>query len=126
METRFASMDQQTIVVGEYAEPSSYEQLGAIIANGPVIARGAGVSYVGASFGEGTRSIGTRQLNRVLDFDAHNRRITVEAGLSLGSLYDFLLPHHLYLAIQPGHPQITVGACVACNVHGKNPQRDGV
>jgi decaprenylphospho-beta-D-ribofuranose 2-oxidase len=67
-----------------------------------------------------------RRMNRVLSFDADKQRVTVEAGLSLGALYDFLLPHHLYLPIQPGHPQISIGACVACNVHGKNPQRDGV
>jgi decaprenylphospho-beta-D-ribofuranose 2-oxidase len=65
------------------------------------------------------------RLNRVLRFAPETQHVTVEAGVSLGALYDFLLPKRLYLPIQPGHPQISVGACVACNVHGKNPQRDG-
>lgn len=123
---RFGSLDLQTIASGDYREPACGDRVDEITGNGPLIARGAGVSYVAASFGERTRSIGMRRLNRVLRFEPDAKRITVEAGTSLGALYDFLLPHRLYLPIQPGHPQISVGGCVACNVHGKNPSRDGV
>jgi decaprenylphospho-beta-D-ribofuranose 2-oxidase len=126
METRFGSLDLQTFASGDYEEPTSGDRIAELTGNGPVIARGAGVSYVAASFGERTRSIGMRHLNRILCFEPEEKRITVEAGTSLGALYDFLLPHRLYVAVQPGHPQISVGGCVACNIHGKNPQRDGV
>ena len=126
MQRSFGSLDLQTTCSGDYQEPLSADRMDELTGNGPVIARGAGVSYVAASFGADTRSIGMRGLCRVTKFEPETKRITVEAGISLGALYDFLLPHHLFLAIQPGHPQITVGGCVACNVHGKNPQRDGV
>jgi decaprenylphospho-beta-D-ribofuranose 2-oxidase len=126
MESCFTSLDLQTTAVGQYHELAGCDGIEALAADGPMIARGAGVSYVAASFGERTRSIGMQRLNRILNFEPQNKRITVEAGTSLGVLYTFLLPRRLYLAIQPGHPQISIGACVACNVHGKNPQRDGV
>ena len=123
---RFGSLDLQTIASGDYREPAGGERIDELTGNGPMIARGAGVSYVAASFGERTRSIGMRRLNRVVHFEPNAKRVTVEAGMSLGALYDHLLPHRLYLPIQPGHPQISVGGCVACNVHGKNPYRNGV
>ena len=126
METRFGSLDLQTFASGDYQEPACGERIGELTGDGPVIARGAGVSYVGASFGERTRSISMRRLNRILSFAPETKRITVEAGTSLGALYNFLVPYRLYLPVQPGHPQISVGGCVACNVHGKNPQRDGM
>jgi len=126
METRFTSLDLQTSAVGDYQEPVALDSVSALANNGPLIARGAGVSYVAASFGAHTRSIGMRRLNRIVSFEPDRKRITVEAGMSLGALYDFLSPHRLYVPVQPGHPQISVGGCVASNVHGKNPQRDGV
>ncbi len=126
MRARFSSLDRQTVWAGEYEEPDSVERIGQLFNGNPVIARGGGVSYVAASFGAQSRSIGMGRLNRVLSFDPGQKRVTVEAGISLGALYDYLLPHRLYLAVQPGHPQISVGGCVASNVHGKNPQKDGV
>jgi decaprenylphospho-beta-D-ribofuranose 2-oxidase len=126
MKRRFGSLDLQTTCVGEYQEPAASTRIAELTSNGPTIARGAGGSYVAASFGECVRTIGMRRLNRILSFDEEKKCITVEAGTTLGALYDFLVPQRLYLPIQPGHPQISVGGCVACNVHGKNPQRDGV
>jgi len=31
----------------------------------------------------------------------------------------------LHLKTQPGHPEITIGACIATNIHGKNNIKDG-
>jgi decaprenylphospho-beta-D-ribofuranose 2-oxidase len=31
----------------------------------------------------------------------------------------------LYLPVHPGYPAITIGGCIAANVHGKNPSREG-
>ncbi|HYD48162.1 MAG TPA: FAD-binding oxidoreductase [Terriglobales bacterium] len=124
-DTVFGSLDQQTSCVGRYQDvrsPAELERLG----DGPLIARGAGVSFVAASFADGAQSIGMQRLNRVVAFAPDKKQVTVEAGMTLGALYDFLLPHRFYLPIQPGHPQISIGGCVACNVHGKNPQRDGL
>ncbi len=91
----------------------------------PAIARGAGFSFAAASFGSCTTSIEITAFDRVLDFDTSSGHVEVEAGITLGALFDFLAPRGYYLPVQPGHPHITVGGCIAANVHGKNPARDG-
>ncbi|HEY1747716.1 MAG TPA: FAD-binding oxidoreductase [Xanthobacteraceae bacterium] len=126
MKQRFVSLDRHSVCVGEYDEPDRYREIVAVRADTPLIARGAGLSYVAASFGEGVRSIGLRRFDRILAFDAAERWIEVEAGVSLGKLYNFCLQHGLGLPVQPGHPQITVGGCIAGNVHGKNQFREGL
>ena len=90
-----------------------------------LISRGAGLSYTAASFGENVCSIDHAQFDRILSFNKAEKWIEVEAGISLGQLYDFLIQHGLFLATQPGHPRITVGGCVAPDIHGKNQFMDG-
>jgi decaprenylphospho-beta-D-ribofuranose 2-oxidase len=126
MQRRFASLDQQAVCLGLYAEPRRFEDLKALATDRPLIPRGAGVCYVGASFGTGVRAASGLAFNRVLHFDPEAPRITVGAGMSMGELGVFLRPYGLYLPPLPGHPQITIGGCVACNVHGKNPPQHGV
>lgn len=91
----------------------------------PAIARGAGFSFAAASFGSRTTSIDVTAFDRVLDFDTRSGQVEVEAGITLGALFEFLAPRGYYLPVQPGHPRITIGGCIAANVHGKNPARDG-
>ena len=61
--------------------------------------------------------------NRVLRFDPADRTIEVEAGMNLGELLGLTAKKGLYLPVQPGYPAITVGGCIAANVHGKNPAK---
>lgn len=107
------------------ARPDRYRSLTSSELRGPRIARGAGLSYCAASFGAGAVSVCHRRFNRVLEFDPGQRLVQVEAGISLGELFDFLAPRGFFLATQPGHPSITVGGCIAADVHGKNQFRDG-
>lgn len=87
------------------------------------IPRGAGLSYVAATFGEKVNTIDLRSFNRFLSFS--DPFLEVEAGATLGEVYRFLLAKRRYLPIQPGHPNITIGGCVAADVHGKNQLKDG-
>jgi len=123
---RFASLDGHTVCEADYDEPDRYRDLLSLFSHGPIAARGAGISYVAASFGEGIKSVGMRRFDRILAFDAQARWIEVEAGASLGKLYDFCRQYSLALPVQPGHPQITIGGCIAGNVHGKNQYREGL
>ena len=91
----------------------------------PVIARGSGLSYVDASFGQGVTSIDLSAFDRITGFDAAARLVEVEAGVTLGALFQFLLRHGCYLPVQPGYMAITVGGCIGADVHGKNPAQDG-
>lgn len=91
----------------------------------PTIPRGAGLSLTGAGFGDGVCAVEMTRFDRILDFDATAGMISVEAGVSLGQLFDFLTPHGWMVAVQPGYPDITIGGCIAGNVHGKNPLAHG-
>ena len=89
------------------------------------ISRGAGLSYAGASFGTGVVSIDHQQFDRLVAFDEGTGELTVEAGANLWTCQQFLLSRGFFLPCHPGHGRITIGGCVAADVHGKNPWRDG-
>jgi len=90
---------------------------------GNMISRGAGLSYVAASFGLKSKTIDHSSFNRLLSY--RDGILEVEAGATLGRVYNYLRGQNRYLPVQPGHPDITVGGCVAADVHGKNQFRDG-
>ena len=119
------SFDRQFHARCALQRPDRYRLLDALPADAPRIARGGGVSYVGASFGNGAISQSLEAFDRLLAFDAAQGRLTVEAGARIGDLQRFLLRHGWYLPVTPGHPRATVGGCIAADVHGKNPARDG-
>ena len=90
------------------------------------IARGAGVSYVAASFGADAISQSLAAFDRVLAFDdelgprSSSRPARASATCSASrSRAAGISP------VAPGHPAATIGGCIAADVHGKNPARDG-
>lgn len=126
MQRIFQSFDGQETATGTLLRPDRYRHLFAELdAGNPIIPRGAGLTYCGASAGSGVRSVSNERFNRILDFDAAVGEVVVETGIQLGELYRFTAPRGRQLAILPGHPSITVGGCIGCNVHGKNHVRDG-
>lgn len=109
---------------GELERPDRYRVFD-LLPKVEAIPMGAGLSLVGASFGDGVRSVEMRRFDRILAFDHQAGTVTVEAGISLGKLFDILARQHWLVAVQPGYPDITVGGCIAGNVHGKNPLAHG-
>ncbi|HKO93596.1 MAG TPA: FAD-binding oxidoreductase [Polyangiaceae bacterium] len=97
----------------------------AVATGGPFIARGAGLSYCAASMGDGVTSIDMSRLDRVLAFDSERGEITVEPGISIGALTELLGRRGRWLAPLPGYPTISVGGCVAFDVHGKSQFHSG-
>lgn len=89
------------------------------------IPRGSGLSYSAASFEKKSISISHLNFNRIISFDSEKKLVEVESGLLLRDLFLFLLGKNLYMPIQPGFSEISVGGCIAANVHGKNQKRDG-
>lgn len=124
-EADLASFDRQFSAHCRVQLPDRYRLLEALPADAPRIARGSGVSYVAASFGENTISQQMSAFDRLLAFDTDSGLVTVEAGARIGDVQRFALRHGWYLPVTPGHPASTIGGCIAADVHGKNPARDG-
>lgn len=115
------SFDGTETCLGALVEPGRYGDLRTVLAGpGPFAVRGAGLSYCQASAGDGVTSISTRSFNRFLAFDADRLRLTVEPGVTIGELVRFAVRRGAWFPVLPGHPAITVGGCVAFNVHGKS------
>ncbi|MGA9342136.1 MAG: FAD-binding oxidoreductase [Rhodanobacteraceae bacterium] len=119
------TFDRQFRAACRVQRPDRYRLLEALEADRPRIARGSGVSYVGASFGNNATVQQLDAFNRLLAFDPEKGLLTVEAGARIGDVQRFALAHGWYLPITPGHPAATVGGCIAADIHGKNPARDG-
>jgi decaprenylphospho-beta-D-ribofuranose 2-oxidase len=125
VQNRFVSFDGGIFENGLLCRPDRYRYFGSRLGSHKLIPRGAGLSYSAASFCEGVNSVEHGSFNRVLDFDSDNLIVEVEAGIELFALHNFLAPRGVFLLIQPGHGRITVGGCIAADVHGKNHARDG-
>ena len=123
-ERRFHSVGFGESATGRFEEPDRLRHLDISSAD-PVTVQGGGLSLAGAGFGSGTRVIGMRAFDRILDFDPDEGRIEVEAGITLGKLFGFLMPRGWMVAVQPGYPGVTVGGCIAGNVHGKSQYKEG-
>ena len=92
-----------------------------------LIARGLGRAYGDAALPAepGGLVVECARADRILSFDARTGRLSCEAGLSLAEILRVFLPHGWFPPVTPGTKFVTVGACVACDVHGKNHHLDG-
>jgi decaprenylphospho-beta-D-ribofuranose 2-oxidase len=124
-QSRFITFDGAVSLVTAHQRPDRYRHLEVDLGSGKRIARGAGLSYAAASFGKGVVVQEMSAFDRLLEFDENGSTIRVEAGASLERLITWAEQKNLYLPVVPGYPLITVGGCVAADVHGKNPFRDG-
>jgi len=124
-EQALTSFDRQFTMRCRVQRPDRYRLLDALPAGAPRIARGSGVSYVAASFGVDAVSQEMAAFDRLLAFDGQHGLLRVEAGARIGDVERFALGHGWYLPVAPGHPAATIGGCIAADVHGKNPARDG-
>jgi len=124
-QSRFLTFDGAVSLVTAHQRPDRFRQLEADLGESKRIARGAGLSYAAASFGEGVVVQEMTAFDRLLAYDAEKRALRVEAGATLERVLQWARPRNLRLAVVPGYPRITIGGCIAADVHGKNPARDG-
>lgn len=124
-QTSFKSFDGSVSIAAEHQRPDRYRHLESLSAEKPLIARGGGYSYSAASFGQDSRVQEMTKFDRFLEFDPQKLTLKLEAGVCLADLLAWAIKRGLYFPVIPGYPLITVGGCVAADVHGKNPFRDG-
>ncbi|HUM18118.1 MAG TPA: FAD-binding oxidoreductase [Candidatus Nitrosotalea sp.] len=93
----------------------------------PLVPRGLGRAYGDAAVpaAPGGHVLETTRADRIRDFDPVTGRLRCEAGLSLAEILRVFVPRGWFPPVTPGTKFVTVGACVACDVHGKNHHRDG-
>ncbi|MGE0784779.1 MAG: FAD-binding protein [Sandaracinaceae bacterium] len=111
----------------EVDHPESVGQLAdAVGGNGAsVIARGLGRSYGDPALNDRGRVLDVTGLDRLLAFDEQSGLLTCEAGVSLAQIIDRFTPRGFFPAITPGTKHVTVGGCIANDVHGKAHHVDG-
>ncbi len=78
----------------------------------------------GQQFGEASVLVDTRELDRVLAFDAERGLITVEAGILWPAVLAYLeraqrLPGWGIVQKQTGADRLSLGGALACNAHGR-------
>jgi decaprenylphospho-beta-D-ribofuranose 2-oxidase len=125
VEAELVSFDGGTRCRGRLVRPDRYRQLELLGDKEVRSVRGGGYSYAAASFGAGATVQDVRAFDRILAFDAEQGLLECEGGTTLGKLFRVAAARGFYLPVQAGYPRITVGGCIAADVHGKNQFRDG-
>lgn len=109
------------VVRGCQLETTTVEELKHIsLQEEVVIARGNGRSYGDAGLGETMLHFNAQNINGFVD-----GVIDADAGISVGSLLNFLIPKGYILPVLPGHTMVSLGGAIASNIHGKNHHVDG-
>lgn len=108
------------------SRPDRYRHLEMLPREQGLSVRGGGFSYWPIGADRESLVVDVTRFDRILALDTAARRVVVEGGAAVMGLSRALARHALHCPVLPGHPLITVGGCIAANVHGKNPWRDGL
>ena len=82
--------------------------------------KGGGNSYGDAFMNDENIVLDLRRMNRILDWHPDTGLITVEPGVTLSQLWQYILEDGWWPPVVTGTMQTTLGGCAAMNVHGKN------
>lgn len=94
-------------------------------AAGLMLPYGRGRSYGDVCLNNGQTLLATSGLCGVRSFDDENGIIECEGGTTLDDILRFAVPRGWFLPVTPGTKFVTVGGCIANDVHGKNHHRAG-
>ncbi len=123
---KFYSFDKNFSAQVYYKQPDKYREIENLSKiEGNFINVGSNLSYTPLSFYENSLSIQLKKFNRIINFDLQNKEITVEAGMTIAELLNFILKYDLWIPQLPGYPLITLGGAVATNAHGKSCANNG-
>lgn len=87
------------------------------------IPRGNGRSYGDSALAP--QVVGSRRLDRFLEFDAATGLLRCEAGVLLAEILEVFVPRGWFLHATPGTKLISVGGAIASDVHGKSHHLEG-
>lgn len=101
------------------------EKQSGLVVGAPMISRGLGRSYGDAALNADGNVVLTERVNRFLEFDPTHGKLRAEAGASLEDVIDVCLPHGWFPQVTPGTKYVSLGGCLAADVHGKNHHQVG-
>ncbi|WP_206341824.1 FAD-binding oxidoreductase [Streptomyces ureilyticus] len=108
--------------------PRTYEEAAAAVrtcgARGG-IARGLGRAYGDAAQNAGGAVFDMTGLDRIHAIDADGGTVLCDAGVSLHTLMQVLLPLGWFVPVTPGTRYVTVGGAIGADIHGKNHHVSG-
>ena len=87
--------------------------------------RGSGRSYGDAAIGAENIVLDTSRMNRILNWDPHTGIITMEPGVTIEQLWQYIIEDGWWPPVVPGTMYPTVGGCLGMNIHGKNNFKAG-
>lgn len=113
-------------------EPVSTQEISQVMAYAfqhmiPVTPRGQGTGLVGGAVAvEGGILLDLSRMNRILELDEENLLLTVEPGVILMDLYQFVEAKGLYYPPNPGEKSASIGGNVSTNAGGMSAVKYGV
>lgn len=93
----------------------------------PVVVRGAGTGLVGGCVPiYGGIVLDTSKMNHIIELDENNLTLTVEPGVLLMDIYDYVEPKGYFYAPDPGEKSATIGGNISTNAGGMRAVKYGV
>lgn len=90
-----------------------------------ILARGAGKSYGDAALNSEGAILLTGRLNRLLSFSDETGILRAESGVTIKDILTVFVPRGWVLPVVPGISSITLGGCIAFDIHSKNHWKEG-
>ncbi len=84
-----------------------------------------GRSYGDSCLNENGISLDVSHLNRFISFDEGDGLLRCEAGVSLATILEVMVPRGWFLPVTPGTKFVSVGGAIANDIHGKNHHKAG-
>lgn len=95
--------------------------------NIPVTPRGQGTGLAGASVAlHGGIMLSTAKMNKILELDEENLTLTVEPGVLLMEIYEYVQKHDLFYPPDPGEKSASIGGNINTNAGGMRAVKYGV
>ncbi len=110
------------VVKATVLQPVSADEVVQLVKEYPsLLPRGNGRSYGDSSLH--TVVVDIKGLNKIIS--ETNDTIEVEAGITIETLLQHIIPKKKFLPVTPGIKSITIGGAIASDVHGKNHIHNG-
>ncbi|HEX8619812.1 MAG TPA: FAD-binding oxidoreductase [Thermoanaerobaculia bacterium] len=84
-----------------------------------------GRSYGDVCLNNGHTLLDVSRMSRLLSFDETTGVLHCEAGATLADILSVVVPRGWFLPVTPGTKFVSIGGCIANDVHGKNHHRAG-